>query len=207
MSAKVPRKFPRRKAARVWIAISASPFRATRTTRNIKFPGRPEETIGTDGTMTAITASKAHKAGSTLILTTRARRIWMRTANGRMSPTTATCGFPQRAPVGLLIGMAVGCMNPTTAGPGFLMSPGDGRRITTDAGSSMAGTGAGGRAQYMRGISLCGRRHTFHSSVSAEEDGESALDSDLAAASAVWVGFRSARVIASIHGTGAASTA
>ena len=42
-------------------------------------------------------------------------------------------------------------MSPIMDGPGFPTSPGAGRRITTGAGSFMAGTGAGGRGRSMRG--------------------------------------------------------
>ena len=105
--------------------------------------------------------------------------------SGRVRPMEQRSRLRQRvvsrrqARAGRRTAMAAGCMNPTTAGPGFPMSPGAGRRITMAAGSFMAGTGAGGRARSMRGYRRFGRRRTFPSSDSAEEAGE-----------LTWVRFR-----------------
>jgi len=57
-------------------------------------------------------------------------------------------------------------------GPGFPTNPGAGRLITMDAGSFMAGTGAGGRAQSMQDMSRFGPRLTCPSLGLVVEVGE-----------------------------------
>ena len=68
-------------------------------------------------------------------------------ASGRMSRTTAACGFLPLRPAGRRIAMAAGCTSPTTDGLGCLTSHGAGLRITTGVGSCMAEIGAGGPAR------------------------------------------------------------
>src|ERR1700677_4515032 len=73
------------------------------------------------------------------------RKIWMPPAAGRMCRITARFGFRTSRKVGLRIAMATGRGSLTMAGPGWVTSPGDGRRITMDAGYRMEARGAGGR--------------------------------------------------------------
>lgn len=79
------------------------------------------------------------------------------------------------------------------AGRGSPTSRGDGRPITTAAGSCMAGTGLGGRARCITTptITLCGRLRTCRSSVGAEAAG--VLDSASEVASERSVGCRADR--------------
>ena len=126
-------------------------------------------------------------------------------AIGETYPTTDKYGFQTTDRTGPRTAMDAGCTNLTTAGPGFPMSPGVGRRITTDAGSFMAGTGAGGRGRFMADTTQSGRPHTFPSSASAGEAGDSTSVS--AAASATWVGCPADRATVSSRGMAAASTA
>ena len=112
-------------------------------------------------------------------------------ANGQWTnvPDYGSVWFPSEGPgLGAVSRWPLGRMSPTMAGPGFPMSPGAGRRITTAAGSFMAGTGAGGQDRFMADTTQSGRRHTFPSSASAEEAGDLTSASVSAAASEVWVG-------------------
>src|ERR1700704_3792646 len=105
--------------------------------------------------------------------------------------------------------MDVGFGNRTGDGPGFPMSHGDGRRITTDAGSCMAVHGFGGPVTPMGIVTTIvrsGRQPMFRSTVSV-----AALESvsRSAAGSVRWAGFRLGPVTVSIRGgvdTGLAST-
>src|SRR6266576_429234 len=117
---------------------------------------------------------------------------------GAMFPTTDRYGSQQQRQVtGLLIGMDAGCGSHTGAGPGFPMNRGDGRRITTDAGSCMTARGSGGLVSLtdMPTIVRSGLPRMFRSSGSA-----AAVAMDLGSDSVPWAGSRSVRVTASIHG-------
>src|SRR5713101_1454920 len=199
-SARAPRKSPRRKAARALTEISASPFRATRTTRNTMFPGQIAGMIGTSGTAIAITSSTARRAGATPTTTIRAARTLTHTATGAKSPTTAVYGFRPQTRNGLRTAMAVGFMSLTTAGPGFPMNRGAGRRITTAAGSFTVETGAGGQGRFTVDTIQSGRRHTSPSSDLVAEAGEVDLASASAAALGVLGGCRVARATGSSPG-------
>src|SRR6266853_1838289 len=131
------------------------------------FPQPIARTIGTSGTVTAITPSEARRAGATPTLTTQAATTLTHMATGTTSPTTVAYGSPLRTLAGRPIARAGGCMNPATTGPGSPTSPGAGHRITTAAGSSMEGTGAGGRDLSMADIIRSGRRRTSLSSALA----------------------------------------
>src|SRR5579864_179683 len=73
--------------------------------------------------------------------------IWIAMASGAMCRTTARCGRrTMKIPTGLLTAMATGFGNLIMDGPGSITRHGDGRLITTVAGSNMAARGDGGRA-------------------------------------------------------------
>ena len=93
--------------------------------------------------------------------------------------------------------MDVGSGNRIGDGPGFPMSLGDGRRITTDAGSCMKTRGSGGRdipAAIGLTIVQSGPRLTSRSLDSAAEVSRSVADSGPS------VGFQSVRATAFIPG-------
>src|SRR5712672_1255581 len=205
MSAKVPLKFPRRKAARGLTGVSESRFKGTRTTRSTTFRAPTEKTIGTSGMTTATTSLSARQVGVTRILITRAPTTLTTTGTGEMYLTTAACGSLNLVLVGRRTAMAAGYSSPTTAGLGSPMNPGAGRRITMAAGSSTEGIGAGGQDRCTADTIRSGRPRTFPSSVLAGEAG--ALESALAAILEILAGCPAAPVIDFIPGTAGVETA
>ena len=149
--ARAPRKFPRRKAAprAARPAHHHSRQRGQRAVSSFRRAG--QRRLGQVEQRPRPHDRRRAKLAPHQSLLHRHAKIWTPTANGRMSPTTAACGFHPTARAGRRTATAAGCMSLTTAGPGFPMSLGAGRRITTAAGSFMAGTGAGGRDRSMRG--------------------------------------------------------
>src|SRR5208283_2477738 len=125
--------------------------------------------------------------------TTRARRISTRTATGRTFPTTVRRGSRTSRRAGLLTARAIGFGSLTGDGPGFRMSLGAGRRITTVAGSNTTERGAGIRDRFIRTIVRCGRRLTSRSL-------DSAAGLALASVGDRLAGSRLARVISSTPG-------
>ena len=114
-----------------------------------------------------------------------------------MFPITDRYGSQQQRQVtGLLIGMGAGSGSHTGVGPGFPMNRGDGRRITTDAGSCMTTRGSGGLVSLtdMPTIVRSGLPRMFRSS------GSAVVAMDLGSDSVPWAGSRSVPVTASIHG-------
>src|SRR4029077_9231669 len=101
------------------------------------------------GTTIATIPSGTRSPGAGRTVITSDRKIWIPTDVGEMFPTTDRCGSQRQQMTGLLIEMAVGFGNLTGDGPGFPMNPGDGRRITTDAGSCMTIRGYGGPVSPM----------------------------------------------------------
>src|SRR5579863_3836253 len=134
--------------------------------------------------------------GGTPIVATPERRIWMRTASGRTFPITVTCGFRTSRKIGPRIATGTGCMSRTTVGRGLGTSLGDGRRITTDAGSGTAILGHGGLARCGQDMTRSGLRLMFRSGDGAA-DLASALDLEVGAALA---GSRSGPVTGFIRG-------
>src|SRR5260370_3822830 len=199
-SARAPRKSPHRRAARALTEISASPFKAMRTTRNTMFPGQMAETIGTSGITIAITSLRARRAGATPTIIIRAATTLIHTATGAKSPTMGAYGFRPQIRGGPRTATVVGSMSLTMAGPGFPMNHGAGRRITMAAGSFTVETGAGGRDRYMADTIRSGRRHTSRSSVTVGAAGELDLGSASVAALEVLAGCRVARAAGSSPG-------
>src|SRR5207248_4715231 len=104
---------------------------------------RRAKMIGTISTAIAITSFATLRAGSTPTVTTLAHRTSTLTAAGKRFPTTVRFGFRQPVRTGRHTTPGAGFGSRITDGLGFLMSPGVGRRITTDAGSSMPDRGPG----------------------------------------------------------------
>src|SRR5262249_30636831 len=121
--------------------------------------------------------------------------------DGSMYPTTVRCGRRPLHRDGRRIVKAAGSGNPTTVGPGFPMSLGAGRLITTDVGLFTTRLGSGGRDRStpLLTTAQCGRRPTYPSSASAEV-WESPSDSG----SAPWAGFLLDLATRSTRGTGVA---
>src|SRR5579871_1165187 len=124
--------------------------------------------------------------------------ILMSTAGGFTSRAMATFGSLIRKQRGPHTRQEDGSGSHITAGPGCLMSRGDGRLTITGGGFIMAILGAGGRDRSMCTTVRCGLRHS--SSLSAS-------DIIPALALAPSDGFPWARMIRFIRGTDAASIA
>src|SRR5205809_3721269 len=129
------------------------------------------------------------------IATTWVRKILIPTDAGSTYPTMVPCGRQLFPSDGHRTAPAAGSGSPTGVGPGFRTSRGAGLPIIMAAGFFTAVHGSGGRGRYMPNLTivLCGRRHTFLSSDSAEAAGS-------ASASDQWDGCRSGRVIRSSPG-------
>src|SRR6266571_3520123 len=138
------------------------------------------------------------RAGDIPIAITPVPTIWMLTAIGFTSQAMATCGSLIRKRRGPHIRREDGFGSHITVGPGFLMSLGAGRLITTAAGFITAAAGAGGLDRFTCIIVRCGRRRLFSSS---------ALDTTQVSALAPSDGSLWVRTILSIRGTDAASIA
>jgi hypothetical protein len=124
-------------------------------------------------------------------------------AVGQRFRITGKCGFPTWLRDGRRIALAGGSGSHTSAGPGFLMSPGAGHHITMAAGCPMGRVGRGGQGQWRR-IPLTtqsGRQRTFRSSDGEAAGSESALDSDLV--SVTSAGCRAVLVTGTTRGTDA----
>src|SRR5437763_1588955 len=126
--------------------------------------------------------------------------ISMPTATGITFPDMAQYGRLPKPQAGRRISMDAGYGNPTMAGPGFLMSRGVGRHITMGAGSFARVIGIGGRDQCMCRIALCMPR--LMCSLLALD-----IIRILGLALALSDGCPAARMIISIPGMDAASTA
>src|SRR5689334_2732225 len=138
------------------------------------------------------------KARGGPIAITRARAILMAMAGGFMFRVMATSGSLISRLLGHRTRQEDGSGSRTTAGPGFLTNHGAGRRITMAGGFITAATGAGGLDQSMWAIVRCGLQRL--SSLSA-------LDTTQALGLDPSAGFRWGRMMLSIPGTDAASTA
>src|SRR5579864_4200383 len=110
--------------------------------------------------------------------------------------TMATSGFRTSLRDGFRIATVTGYGNRPMAGPGLVMSPGDGLRITMAAGSGTAVRGHGGQDLSGSVTTPSGRRHTCRSGVGVEASG-SALDG---VDGVVLAGCRSGHAIGSTRG-------
>src|SRR6267378_7347323 len=121
--------------------------------------GRPQMTLGIPGTTIATQPFATLNPGTTLAATTWEVRTSMPTATGSTCRTTAWSGRRPSPRTGLLIAPDGGYGSRIGDGRGSRTNLGDGHRIITDAGSSMANRGCGGRVHLMV-ITIIGRSGT-----------------------------------------------